>query len=140
MAVFAATDYSVVYNSVELSPYVKSVELSVEGNDLDTTAMGTTNNSFHTRIIGLKDWKVTLELMNDFAAAQVDATIMPDIISGTARTITIKPTSSAVSATNPRYFGSVLATSGTPISGGVGDLSMNKISLVAAGALTRATT
>ena len=140
MAVFATTDYSVVYNGVDLSPYVKSVELSVEGADLDTTGMGTTNNSFHTRIIGLKDWKVSLELMNDFAPGQVDATLMPDVISGTARTVTIKPTSSAVGATNPRYFGSVLVTSGSPISGGVGDLAMNKISLVAAGALTRATT
>ena len=140
MAVFAATDYSIVYAGVELSPYVKSVELTVEGADLDTTGMGTTNNSFHTRIIGLKDWKVSLELMNDFAASQVDATIMPDVISGTARTITIKPTSSSVSATNPRYFGSVLATSGTPVGGSVGDLAMNKVDLVAAGALTRATT
>ena len=140
MAVFSATDYSVVYNGVELSPYVKSVELNVSGADLDTTGMGTTNNSFHTRIIGLKDWSVSLELMNDFAASQVDATIMPDLISGTSRTLTIKPTSSAVGSTNPRYFGSVLVTSGTPISGGVGDLAMNKVTLVGAGALTRATT
>ena len=140
MAVFAATDYSVVYNSVELSSYCKTIELTVEGADLDTTGMGTTNNAFHTRIIGLKDWSVSLDLVNDFAASQVDATIMPDIIAGTSRTVTIKPTSAAVGATNPRYFGSMLATSGTPISGGVGDLAMNKITLKGAGALTRATT
>ena len=102
--------------------------------------MGTTNNAFHTRIIGLKDWSVSLDLVNDFAASQVDATIMPDIISGTSRTLTIKPTSSAVGATNPRYFGTVYATSGAPISGGVGDLAMNKVELVGSGALTRATT
>lgn len=140
MAVFGATDYSVVYNSVELSPYVKSVTLTVDGQDLDTTGMGTTNNAFHTRTIGLKDWRVELELMNDFAASQVDATIMPDIISGTSRTVTLKPTSSAVGATNPRYFGTVFANSGTPIAGSVGDLAMNKVTLVGSGALTRATT
>jgi hypothetical protein len=140
VAVFAFTDGSCVFNGVEISPFCKSIELTIEGADLDTTGMGTTNNSFHTRIIGLKDWKVSLELMNDFAAGQVDATFMPDLISGTARTVTLKPTSSSVGATNPRYFGSVLVTSGSPIAGGVGDLAMNKVELVAAGALTRATT
>lgn len=140
MAVFAATDFSIVYNGVELSPYVESVDLPVDINPLDTTGMGTTNNNFHTRIAGLRDWKASINFFQDFAASQVDATFGPDIISGTTRTLTVKPTSSAVGATNPRYFGSVLATSYGPISAKVGDLAMAKVELVGAGALTRATT
>ena len=88
----------------------------------------------------MKDWKATIEGIQDFAAAQVDATFGPDAITPTSRTLTVKPTSSAVGATNPRYFGSVLLDGYTPITGSVGDLSMAKISLVGAGALTRATT
>lgn len=140
MAVFAATDYSIVYNTVELSSYVESVDLPISVADLDTTGMGTTNNSFHTRISGLKDWKATINFIQDFAAGQVDATFGPDVISGTTRTLTVKPTSSAVGATNPRYFGTVLCTAYGPIGAKVGDLAMAKVELVGAGALTRATT
>lgn len=139
MAVFAVTDASVVLNSVDLSQYVKSVNISIEGNDLDTTGMGTTNNSFTTRIIGLKDWSAELELVDDFAAGAVDATVAPLAIAGTSVVLTVKPTSSAVGATNPRYFGNVLVTSAN-VGGGVGELAMKKVSLTAAGALTRATT
>jgi len=140
MAVFAATDFSIVYNGIELSAYVQSVDLKLEVNDLDTTGMGTTNANFHTRIAGLRDWSGSIDFIQDFAAGQVDATIGPDIFSGTTRTLTIKPTSAAVSATNPRYFGSILATGYGPISGKVGDLAMGKVDFKGAGALTRATT
>ncbi len=140
MAVFAATDFSIVYNGVELSSYVQSVDLKIDINDLDTTGMGTTNANFHTRIAGLRDWSGSIDFIQDFAAGQVDATVGPDIMSGTTRTLTIKPTSSAVSATNPRYFGTVLVTGYGPISGKVGDLAMGKVDFKGAGALTRATT
>ncbi len=140
MAVFAATDFSIVYNSVELSAYVQSVDLKIDINDLDTTGMGTTNANFHTRIAGLKDWSGSIDFIQDFASGQVDATIGPDIMSGTTRTLTIKPTSAAIGATNPRYFGTILVKGYGPISGGVGDLAMGKVEFVGAGALTRATT
>ena len=75
MAVFAATDFSIVYNGVELSSYIQSVDLKLDVNDLDTTGMGTTNANFHTRIAGLRDWSGSIDFIQDFAAAQVDATI-----------------------------------------------------------------
>jgi hypothetical protein len=141
MAVFAATDYSIVYNNVELSVYLKGVTLDALVADLDTTGMGTTNNAFHTRITGLKDWKGSLDLFQDYAAGEVDATIAPDVISGTARTLTIKPTSAAVSATNPRYFGSIIVSDYVPFTvTAPGEVAQAKITFVGAGPLTRATT
>ena len=102
--------------------------------------MGTTNANFHTRIAGLRDWSGTIDFIQDFAAGQVDANIGPDIMAGTSRTLTIKPTSAAVGATNPRYFGSILVKTYDPVAGKVGDLALGKIAFVGAGALTRATT
>ncbi len=140
MAAFAATDYSIVINGVDLSSYDKNLTLNLDHADLDTTGMGTTNNSFHTRIAGLKDWSGSLEFVQDFAAAAVDATLSTMAFNQTSGyVLTVKPTSGAVGAANPRYFGTVLIKY-SPFGQSVGDLGMAKCDFVGSGALTRATT
>ncbi|HEX6968961.1 MAG TPA: radical SAM protein [Micromonosporaceae bacterium] len=134
MATFAFTDASVVVNSVDLSDHVRQVTLNVSADELDDTAMGDT---FRSRIGGLKDWSVTLEFNNDFAASEVDATLWP--LLGTTTTITIKPTSGSVSATNPSYSGPVLVSQVNPLGGSVGDLATVSVTWQGAGTLTRAT-
>ena len=134
MATFAMTDASVVINSVDLSDHVRQVTLNVSADELDDTAMGDT---FRSRIGGLKDWSVTLEFNQDFAASEVDATLWP--LLGTTTTITVKPTSSAVGATNPSYSGSVLVSQYNPMTNGVGDLATTSVTWQGAGTLTRAT-
>ena len=47
MAKFAATDYSVTVGGVNLSTSLNSVELSLEADDLETTAFG---GDWRTRI------------------------------------------------------------------------------------------
>lgn len=134
MASFAFTDASVVINAVDLSDHVRSVTLNVEAEDLEDTAMGDT---YRSRIGGLKDWSIDVEFNQDFAASEVDATIFP--ILGTVVTVTVKPTSAAVGATNPSYSGSVLISEYNPLDGSVGDLATTSVSWPGAGTLTRAT-
>lgn len=134
MASFAFTDASVVINAVDLSDHVRSVTLNVEAEDLEDTAMGDT---FRSRIGGLKDWSVDIEFNQDFASSEVDATIFT--ILGTVVTVTVKPTSAAVSTTNPSYSGSVLISEYNPLDGSVGDLATTSVSWPGAGTLTRAT-
>lgn len=134
MAEFAFTDASVVVDGTDLSDKVRQVTLSVSADELDTTAMGDT---YRSRIGGLKDWSVGLEFNSDFAASEVDATLFP--LLGTVVTITIKPTSSAVGATNPSYSGSVLVSQANPIGNSVGDLATVSVQWPGAGTLTRAT-
>ena len=134
MATFSFVDASVVINSVDLSDHVRQVTLNVSAAELDDTAMGDT---FRSRIGGLKDWSVTLEFNQDFAASEVDATLWP--LLGTTTTITIKPTSGSVSATNPSYSGTVLVSQYNPLTNGVGDLATTSVTWQGAGALTRAT-
>ncbi len=142
MAAFAATDYSIVINGVDLSGYDKNVTLNLDHVDLDTTGMAplTTNNNFHTRISGLKDWSGSFEFVQDYAAGAVDATLSTMAFNQTSGyVVTVKPTSAAVSATNPRYFGTILIKY-SPFAQSVGDLGMAKVDFVGSGALTRATT
>jgi len=53
--------------------------------------------------------------------------------------VVIKPTSTAVSASNPTYTFNALVTSYTPISGSVGDLSTFSVTWPVAGTVARAT-
>jgi len=134
MSSFVLTDARIEINSVDMSPFCTSVTLNIEVDEQEDTAFGDT---YRSRVPGLKDWSVDLDFNSDFAAAAVDATIWP--LFGTNTTIKIRPTSGAVSATNPEYSGNVLVTEYSPIDGGVGDLSTTSVSWPGNGTLTRAT-
>ena len=134
MAVFAFTDAYVLVGAVDLSDWVKSVQIEVSVDELETTAMGATNK---TRIAGLKDWTVSIEFNADYAAAAVDATLWP--LFGTVPAVEVRPTSASRSATNPGYNGNVLISKLPPVGGGVGDLAKVSVQWPAAGALARST-
>lgn len=136
MAVFAFTDGTAVINSVNLSDHIRKITLTTSAAQLDTTAMGT--GGYMSRIGGLKDWSIALDFNQDFAAANVDATLFP--LLGTNTTFTVKATSAAGSATNPTYSGSVLIADYKPLDGQVGNLAMTSITWPGAGTLSRFTT
>lgn len=135
MAHFVLTDASVVLNAVDLSDHIKTVTLDYSADEADDNAMGDT---FNNRIPGLKDWSVSLEAHDDYAAGEVDATLWTIFSGGAAVTITIKPTSAAVGATNPSYSGPVMLSSQSAL-GSHGDKAMRSVSLTGAGTLARAT-
>lgn len=134
MASQVLTDAEFNWNSVDLSAYVKSVTVNYEAEMQDETAMGDT-----TRISlgGLKVWSMDVELLNDEASSAVAQTLFPDV--GVQRTALVRPTSSAVGATNPNYTGTGILVSFSPVSGAVGDLNRGTIRIQSAGALSRAT-
>ena len=134
MAKFAATDYSVLVAGVNLSTNLNSVELTLEADDLETTAFG---NDFRTKIAGLKSGSVTLNFMQDFGAASVDATLFP--LFGTQATVVIKPTSGSVSATNPSYTFLANVVQYSPFASSVGDIATLSISWPTAGSVVRGT-
>lgn len=133
MAQMVLKDASITINSVDLSDKSNSVELNYEVEAVEVTAFGG-NRSF---IGGLQNNSVTIEFMQDFAATEVEATIFPLV--GTQTTIVIKPTSGAVSSTNPSYTitGAYLA-SHTPVSATVGELAMTSLTFTG-GTLAKST-
>jgi hypothetical protein len=134
MAKLVLTDVSVVINSVALSDHVASVTLSTEVAEIGTTAFGDTAQ---TRVGGLRDNSVQIDFHQDFAASNVEATIYPLI--GSTTTVVVKPTSGAVSATNPSYTFSALITSWTPVAGAVGELATASVTWPISGTITKAT-
>lgn len=134
MAKFVLTDASIVINAVDLSDHVESLTINYEAEAQDCTSMGDTTRAF---LGGLKNWSMDVTFRQDYAASEVDVTLFG--IVGSQITVTAKPTSAAVSTTNPSYSGTALLTTYTPIGNAVGDLAAAPVSFVSAGALTRAT-
>lgn len=134
MAKFTATDYNITIDGTDFSSSLAAVTLDVSVEEQDTTAFGATAR---TRIGGLQDASVSLDFHQDFGASAVDATLWP--LLGTTTTIVIKPTSGAVSATNPSYSFDALVTQYQPYASSVGDLATLSVSWPVSGEITRAT-
>jgi hypothetical protein len=135
MAIFVATDFSVSINgSTAVASYLTQVELKATANDVTTTAFG---SSWVTRVSGLKEGSLTLQFNQDYAASTVDATLFP--LLGTNATVVIKPTSTAVSSSNPAYTAICVVNDLTPVSGNIGDLATFSVTWPTTGTISRAT-
>lgn len=118
MATFVLTDASVVVNSVDLSNNVQSVTVTTSRETQDDTAMGNTARSMAP---GLKATAISVTFLQDFAASDVDATLWPLYDAGTEHTVVVKPTSAAVSTTNPKFTLTGFISSYAPVGGAVGN-------------------
>lgn len=122
MAQLVLKDADITVNGVVLSNRANSVELNYEVESVEVTAFGG-NRSF---IGGLQNNTITIEFMQDFAAANVEATIFPLV--GQQTSVTVRASSTATSATNPLYTVSgTFLSSHTPVSATVGELAMTSL-------------
>ena len=125
---------SVVINAVDLSDQVTSATINQQFDELETTSMGATS---HTFVKGLESSTITLDFLNSYAASEVYATLQSAY--GTVVTCVLKPTTAAVSATNPSFTASILVNNLTPINGAVGDLSTQSITFTCVSTVAIAT-
>lgn len=124
MAQIVLTDASITINSVDLSTLANQVTLNYEKEAVESTAFGDTGRRY---VGGLQNITVDIEFMQDFAATKVEATVFPLV--GTSTTIVIKPTSAAVSTTNPTYtISNTFLSAHTPVNGTVGELATTSLS------------
>lgn len=135
MAKFVATDYAITINGTNFSDDLAAATLEITAEEQETTAFG---SGYRTRIGGLKDASLSLDFHQDFGAGSVDATLFP--LLGTQATVTIKPTSGSVTATNPSYSMLCLVTQYSPFASSIGDLSTFSVSWPVSGTVTRGTT
>ena len=134
MAQIVLTDASITINSVDLSSRTNQVTINYEKEAVESTAFGDSGRKY---VAGLQNVTVDVELQQDFAASNVEATVFPLV--GTSTTIVVKPTSSAVSSTNPSYtIASTYLAAHTPVNGAVGELATTSLSFQG-GTVTKAT-
>lgn len=123
MSQLVLTNAEILVNTVDLSDRANSVTVTFEVDSVEVTAFGDAGHKFAG---GLQNISCEISFQQDFAASQVEATIYSLV--GTTTTVVVKPTSAAVSATNPSYTltGTFLA-SHTPVMGAVGELAMTEL-------------
>lgn len=121
MAKIVLKDVTVVVDGVALADHCSAVATEDTAEELDATGFG--SDGYKDFEQGLKDATLAITLFQDFAAASVHATLEPIYRNGTAVVVVLKPTSAAVSATNPSatMTGKLFAYSG--LSGEVGQMS-----------------
>lgn len=123
MAVFLNNKVGVKVNSVDLSDHVQSVTLNRQFDELDVTAMGDTSRK---AVKGLESSSVTIDFLNDTAAANVLATLQA-AWGTTVTLVLLQDKSAAVSATNVLYTMSVLVNGTTDINGATGDIGSQSV-------------
>lgn len=118
--------------AVDLSDHVRSISIDLKTDIVDATCM---SDTYKDKLAGMTDWSVEVEFAQDYAAANVDATLFPLV--GTSVALVIRPTSGAKAADNPEFTGNGIMESYSPLSGKVSDLNTNKVKFSGAGALAR---
>ena len=136
MAIFLQNNVGVKINSVDLSDHVTSVTLTQTFDELEVTALGDSSHKFTK---GLEASQLTLNFLNDFAAANVQATLQAAY--GTTVTAVLLPVKgTAVSATNPLYTVSIIINNLTPLNGAVGDISNSSMTFTCNSTVVQTTT
>ena len=138
MARIVLTDASVVINGINLSEFITSVAISTSEDVVETTGMG--SGGARTRVAGLADNSVTFEFNQDFATSGPEVTInaVGSSLVGTNTTVVVKPTSAAVSASNPSYSFSAVCAEWQPLSAAVGELATISATWPISGTITKA--
>ena len=137
MATFVSTDAYVMIGGVDLSDHCVRAEVTYEVEAQDDTVMGDTTR---TNAGGLKNWSMSFDFLQDYATGKVDLTIQP-LVGAAVTTCTVRAVSTGgVSATSPNYTGLGLVQSYNPVAGSVGEMAKVSVTVLAGGALSRATT
>jgi hypothetical protein len=137
VAIYLDNNVGLKIATVDLSAYVTSITLTQTFDEVETTAMGATAHQFAK---GLEASTLQVDFLNDWAAAQVQATLQAAYgTSVTAIVIPVKGT--AVGATNPTYTMSILVNNLTPVgTGGPEDFARSSMTFTCTSAVTYSTT
>ena len=120
-------------NSVDLSDQCTSAVINYVSEQLENTTFSNTSRSFTA---GLFSNSITVTLYQSYAASETEASIYSLV--GTTTTLVLKPTSSAVGATNPSYtLTGAFLSAHTPINASLGELSTIDLTF-SGGVLTKA--
>jgi hypothetical protein len=117
-------DARVEVNGVNISDHIQEVSVESEFDEVEQTAMGAT---FKEQNQGLGDATITCQAYSDYAAGALDSVMWPIFSAGTAVVVKVRPTSGAISTSNPEYSMTAKLFSFNPIAGSVGESAMTPL-------------
>ena len=135
MAKEILTDVVVQLNGTAISQNVNSVELTTTSDAIETTSFG--SSGWREYKGGLKSGSITLALHNDYASTALDGILYN--LFNTVATIAIFPAGTPAGTNAPKYEFTALIDNLSPVSGAVGDLAVQNLTLTITGPVTRGT-
>ena len=136
MAKQVLTNVAVTFGTAntDITSYVASVTLNLSKAEVATTSFG--SSGAVTRIAGLADNSITLELHQDYPT--IEKLFYDAWNAGTAVAMTVKPNgTAAASSSNPQFAFNVLPLTWQSINGAVGDIATASITYPIDGAVTK---
>ena len=139
MAIYLDNNVGLKIATVDLSEYITSITLTQTFDEVETTVMGAQSHQFSR---GLESSTLAVDLLNDWAAAKVGATLQAAYgTSVTALIVPVKGSPTVISATNPLYTVSILINNLTPVgSGGPADYASSSLTFTCTSTVAYATT
>jgi hypothetical protein len=121
MAKYVHRDAYIAVAGSVLSDHASSLTIEDSADEVEFTAFSTAGYREFGQ--GLKDCTITCTFFQDFAASSVHAILQPLYASGGTFSLEVRPTSAAVSATNPKGTMTARLYSYAGFGGAVGDAS-----------------
>lgn len=139
MAKFIGKNTRVKVGTTDLTGNIAAVTINQTVDEIETTALG---QAARSRIAGLEDASVTLDLHQDYAAGSV-AEVLGSAFGGTVEIKVLAGTAlsqGTASATAPLYTVTVLCSQQDLVNSQVGDISTFSVTWPAVGQVTKSTT
>lgn len=122
-------------NSVDVSSNTSKIELTVDVDEKETTTFGSLG--WKEVLGGIKSGSLAVTWKQDIADNELDEDMW--LLLGTVVTYEVRLSNAAVGVSNPKYTGSLLVKSWSPINGSVGDVAEVSVTWPTSGAVTRGT-
>ncbi len=122
-------------SGTDLSAYTSKVEVTAEVEDKDVTTFG--SGGWKALLGGLKSAQLAITWKNDITVGDLDGILWP--LLGTVVAFEVRGTSAIAGTSNPKYTGSTLVKTLTPIAGSVGDVNEQSVTYPTSGVVTRGT-
>jgi hypothetical protein len=131
MAKQVLKDAYIAINGTALSNFANHVDIDDSADEIDFTGFSTAGYKEIGQ--GLKDATINVTWFQDYAANSVHTILQPLYSSGGTFSVEVRPTSSAVSATNPKATMTARLYSYSGLAGDVGDALTMDIAMRNAG-------
>lgn len=135
MAHLVLVDPRFTFNTVDLSDHVRELTLTVSTDQVEDVAGGDTVTTF---LAGLRKFGGSISGFQDYAAGEVDATIMTAWAARSAVAITLGPDkTNAISTSNPEYQFSAFVAEYNPLGARMGEACPFSLTVAPTTDLTR---
>ncbi len=133
MTVLALTNEYFTFNAVDFSDHTTACVLTANAEQLDSSAMG---DAWREYTGGLKAGTLAATLLDDFAAASIDATVWAAFDANVPVATAVRPVNGAISTSNPEYQQNVLPNQWS-MGGQLGTMAGKQLTWPITGPITR---